>query len=185
MKRKLLTNYLLSGALAISITGCVSSPVDDLTDFMRKTKQDAIGSEPPRPKSDISQSEYVAFKYSATKLRSPFEPPAQFVQRNTNEKIEKTVAPPDLERVKEDLERFQIGELKMVGTMSNTDNIYALIRDSESQVHQISVGAYMGENHGRVVAINELTVEFVELVLENSVRWIQRVGVLKLEEGKR
>ena len=52
---------------------------------------------------------------------------------------------------REYLERYELDTLSMVGTFSNEESYWALVRDPEGVIHRVPVGNYIGKNHGKVV----------------------------------
>ncbi|MFK7955410.1 MAG: pilus assembly protein PilP [Lysobacterales bacterium] len=71
---------------------------------------------------------------------------------------------PDPNRSKEDLERFELDSLEMVGTFLIDDVLYALIEDPDGLLYRVREDNYMGRNHGQVIAVYEDGVELVELL---------------------
>ena len=79
---------------------------------------------------------------------------------------------PDEKRVRQYLEGFNIEVFEMVGTLSNQEGMYALVRGAGG-VHRVRVGDYLGRNHGRIVKINEASVDVVEIVPDGEGGWEQ------------
>ena len=91
---------------------------------------------------------------------------------------------PDFDRPKELLEEFSIDALTMVGTLSRPGNkLFSLIRDNKAGIHRVSIGNYMGRNHGRVVEITDIKIDVVELIPDGEEGWVERPRaiVLKIE----
>lgn len=115
---------------------------------------------------------YEAFTYSAANLRSPFDLPVDLnallaAQRGG------TVAP-DEHRPKEALESFALGTLVMVGTLRRDGRTWALIRDELNNISRVTIGNYMGRNHGRIVGITETQIDLIEIVPTGSGGWMER-----------
>lgn len=145
--------------------------------------QDYVNTVINRPSGDIEPPPefvtYDAFTYSAASLRSPFDLPvdASAAQRNLNNEVK-----PDLTRIPELLESYAIGSLFMVGTIGRGGQLSALVRDETSNVTIVSVGNYMGKNHGRIVEITELQINMVEIVPTGSGGWIERPQTITMLE---
>src|SRR5690606_22237954 len=132
-----LASYVL---LALSISGCgVGGDFDDLRAYMDEVRTRPKGSIEPLPKFQP----YEAFTYSAASLRSPFQPPVK-IDLARQQKGSKDIKP-DEARVKQFLEGFNIEVFEMVGSLSNDEGIFALVRGAGG-VHRVRVGDYLGRN---------------------------------------
>jgi len=115
---------------------------------------------------------YVATVYSSAGQRSPFNPPRQVIA--SNESSGDSVSSPDLARPKEFLERFNIAELSMVGSIEKDGVIWALIRDSAQSVHRVRKGSYIGRNYGLITNVRIDSIDIVETVVNGQGGWIER-----------
>ena len=115
----------------------------DLQRFMDETRARPSGTIEPLPRFEP----YEAFTYSASSLRSPFQPPIK-IDLSQRQKGSQDIKP-DENRVKQFLEGFNIESFEMVGTLSNAAGMQALIQGAGS-VHRVHVGDYLGRNHGRI-----------------------------------
>jgi len=165
--------------LAVVLSGCVQEdPLTDLRDFVDEVESRPSGSIPPPP-------EYEAFEivsYTASGDRSPFEPP-QRAEVETEEAPEpKSNVRPDPDRVPEYLESFRVENLEMVGTLTGLDSndLWALIRDANGEIHRVQVGNYMGRNHGEIISISETQIELIEIVPSGQDNWVERPRVIVL-----
>ena len=68
----------------------------------------------------------------------------------------------------------------MVGTFSKESSKWALIRDPDRVVHRVSVGNYMGKNHGKVGSIKPNEVTLSEFIPDGTGGWIVRDASLAL-----
>lgn len=162
--------WLLLPAL---LAGC--TPPDDmaeLRDFARQQIERPPGDIEPLPRF-VS---YQPFTYGAAALRSPFDAPAEVgsVARADGEEVR-----PDDSRRREALEQFPIGSLGMVGSLGRGDRTWALIRDATGTVHRVTVGNYLGRNHGRVVSVSAFQVDVLEIVPSGD-GWVERPQTLTL-----
>nr|WP_246335817.1 pilus assembly protein PilP [Azomonas macrocytogenes] len=122
---------------------------------------------------------YEAFTYNASGLRSPFLPPEK-AELARKQRGSKEIRPDD-GRVKQFLEGFNIDDFSMVGTLANQVGVYALIRGAGG-VHRVKVGDYLGRNHGRIIAIDGIRVDVVEIVPDGEGGWLERPHTLLLKE---
>lgn len=161
---------------ALLLAGCgFGNDFGDLQAYMDEVRVRPKGSIEPLPKFQA----YEAFTYSASALRSPFQPPSklELVQRQKGSKEIK----PDETRVKQFLEGFNIEAFEMVGTLSNGGGLYALVSGAGG-VHRIKVGDYLGRNDGRIVSIDDAVVEVVEIVPDGDGGWLERPRSITLKE---
>ena len=70
----------------------------------------------------------------------------------------------------------------MVGTMTREGDQVALIKSPDGLISRVNVGNYLGQNHGKVVAIKEDRVELVEIVPDGLGGWLERPASLALVE---
>lgn len=160
---------------ALFLVGCEQSSHQDIINFMEEAKRRPKGQIEPLP----TFSPYQPFAYSAMTLRSPFEKPIPVDE--TAAKGGRTVVP-DLTREKEFLERFNVTALKMVGTIEKSGKLWALIDNGERDVVPVTVGNYLGMNHGKIITTSPSQIEIMEIVGDGSNGWVERPRIIKLEE---
>jgi len=165
----------LVGVLVLA--GCGGGDFADIEAYMAEVDARPRGSIEPLPPFEQVQP----FAYQASAKRQPFEPPVlvREVGRKEGVKVE-----PNLDRVRQYLEQFPIPQLSMVGTLSQQQFLYALVRDPEGGVHKVQVGDYMGTDHGRITAINELEVQLKEIVPDGTGGWVERERTVTLGGGE-
>lgn len=162
---------------AIILGGCDSSSQhQDLHDFMAETKRRPQGQIDPLP----AFRPYRPFAYSAMTMRSPFDRPVSEEEKSSI-KGGRTVEP-DMNREREYLEGFNIAGLKMVGTLTKSGRLWALIDDAQGGVHSVTTGNYMGKNHGKIITADHSQIEVLEIVSDGASGWIERPRIIKLEE---
>lgn len=167
---------MLCGLLLLSLNGCGSgSDFSDLQAYMDEVRARPKGSIEPLPKFQP----YEAFTYNASSLRSPFQPPVK-IDLAIKQKGSKVVKP-DEARVKQFLEGFNIETFEMVGTLSNQEGTFALVRGAGG-VHRVKVGDYLGRNDGKIVSISEGKIDVVEIVPDGEGGWLERPRSLTLKE---
>lgn len=167
---------MLCGLLLLSLNGCGSgSDFSDLQAYMDEVRARPKGSIEPLPKFQP----YEAFTYNASSLRSPFQPPVK-IDLAIKQKGSKVVKP-DETRVKQFLEGFNIETFEMVGTLSNQEGTFALVRGAGG-VHRVKVGDYLGRNDGKIVSISEGKIDVVEIVPDGEGGWLERPRSLTLKE---
>ena len=166
---------LLPIAIAV-LAGC-SSEIDELKSFVR----DADKGLPRRIDPLPAVKPFEPFAYEGFDLPDPFKP-------------RKLAAPkegagggiaPDLNRRKEPLEAFPLEQLKMVGTLSQGKDTYAIVR-ADKTLYRVKKGNYMGQNFGLITDVTEGDIKLKEIVQDSAGDWAERQSVLPLleEAGK-
>ena len=164
------------------LPGCGQPELQDLQSFVAKAK----GSAPQtklEPPPEIKP--YQSFMYTAQSLKDPFVP-ALFAQQPTivvqQPEIIDTGIHPDPNRIREELEKYSLVSLKMMGTLRMQDgNLWALVKAPDGVVHRVKTGNYLGTDHGQIKAITEQRIQLVEIVTEGN-HWIERDAFLSLAE---
>jgi len=164
-------NGVLLAGLCITLAAC-SPGRADLEAYVAEVK---ARPGPPLDPLPVMQ-QFETFEYSAMHLRDPFSSPKQ-AEEATGDGIR-----PDPDRRKEYLESFPLDGLKMVGSLGSGGDLVALLVDPENVVHRITVGNYLGQNEGRVLAVSEARVELQELVSDGAGGWLERQASLALKD---
>ncbi len=117
------------------------------------------------------------FIYSASNERSPFMPPNLLVF--AEQEVDNNGIQPNLDRPKEDLEKYNLADLIYRGIMvdpSGEQN--GLIQRPDGRITSVKVGDHMGENYGRIVEITATHVNLIEIVPDNRSGFIERAAAL-------
>ncbi len=124
---------------------------------------------------------FEPFAYEGFDLPDPFKPRKMAtVDQKKNELIDK-----ELTRRKEPLEAFPLEQLKMVGTLSQGLDVYALVR-ADKTLYRVKKGNYMGQNFGLITDVTEGEIKLKEIVQDSAGDWTERQSTLPLleETGK-
>jgi type IV pilus assembly protein PilP len=134
--------------------GCMSGIDDELLSYVDEIKARPGGRIEALPQI----KPYETFTYAADEVRSPFVP-------------DRPAAPSSMagpkpidDRSKEYLEQFPLDTLAMVGTLDRSGQTFGLVTTKDGMVHRITSGNYVGQNDGRVVAVNNAGIRLEELV---------------------
>ena len=166
-------NLVIAG-LSLILAGCFGGQqgYQDLDAYMAEMRARPTGRIEPLPEF----RPYEAFTYSASNRRSPFEPPLKLAltteTRNNNIR-------PDQGRAKQYLEQFEVDSFSMVGSISNDEGLWGLIR-GEDGVHRVRVGDYLGKNHGRITYIDDEELRLIEIIPAGPAYWVERPRVLRI-----
>lgn len=167
--------WLVTTTLLLGMVGCGSGQHDDLDQFVREAGQGMRGKVEPLPEV----KPYEPFTYAAFELPEPFKP--RKLKASTNIGSGGGLQP-DLNRRKEPLESFELEKLKMVGTLQQNKQIYALIKAPDNSLHRVKVGNYMGVNFGKVTSVSESEVQLTEVIEDSAGEWSEKQGSVTLVE---
>ena len=167
------TGMLLGLLVILSVAGCTASDNQDLAAFMDAERNKPATAIEPLPE----YPPYIAVIYSSAGLRSPFNPP---ISARENEFTGTKTQAPNKTRPREYLERFNVAELRMVGTIEQHGVRWALIADSAGSVHRVKAGNYVGRNYGRISDIRNTGIQLTEVVVDGQGGWIERPRSLNM-----
>ncbi len=184
MKRQATLNWKSGPFLALAVlvlTACEPEK-DNLNRYIDEVKARPSAPIPPIP----TVRTYTPYIYDGLAGRDPF-------RASTSEGSDEGVAgpkgkgpQPDLQRTREYLERFELDTLVMVGTFAKESSNWVLIQDPDGVVHRVSVGNYMGKNHGKILQIQASKVGLSEFISDGAGGWLIRPVELALgEKNKR
>lgn len=159
--------FLLAGVVMLS--ACSSNNNQDILAFMEQVRAESANRIRIEPLP--AYPPYVAVVYQSAGQRSPFASPREVVTSDISGVL---TAAPDLSRPKEFLERFNLAELTMVGSIQHNGVRWGLIRDGDGSVHRVREGNYLGRNYGLVTQVSESSLELVETVVNGQGGWIER-----------
>jgi type IV pilus assembly protein PilP len=161
---------LLSSCLFLF--GCASEENQDVKEWMQEQAKDMRGRVPRLP--EIKPFPPVA--YEAENLLSPFSI-GKIVTIDAT--IDKTA--PDRNRPLQALESFPLEDLKVVGVILSGSKPYALIQTPPpNKPKNVVVGEYIGQNFGKIVAINKDGVTVRETVRDINGVWIEQEKILSV-----
>ena len=175
LKQLNFSGLILLTACSLLLTACEGKQ-DDLDRYIAEVKERPATPIPPIPPVRT----YTPYQYEGLVGRDPFRQSttegAEQVGPSTN-----TQGPrPDLQRTREYLERFELDTLTMVGTFNKESSEWALIKDPDGVVHRVSVGNYMGQNHGKVSSISNDEVQLSEFIADGVGGWLVREASIAL-----
>ena len=178
MNKRPLSLAILLGAVA-ALPGC-SRDISDLQQEINKIKQRPAAAIEPVP--EMKPFEAYTYPETTAGLRSPFED-LRFGRAAEQPRQAQDSGPsPDPSRPREALEEFPLDALRMVGTIQRDGLLWGLIRDPGGLIHRVQPGNYMGQNHGRIVALSDQEVSLVELVPNGQGGWMERQASLAVKE---
>jgi type IV pilus assembly protein PilP len=161
---------LAAGVLAMA-GGC-SDDTDQLRAQIAEIKSRPGGRIEPLPEV----KPYETFAYPAADQRSPFVAGAPTSASGPN------AIRPDANRPREFLEQFSLDTLRMVGTLKLQARLYGLVQTKDGLVHRVLPGSHLGQNDGRITAIEAGQISLIEIVPDGMGGFIERPAALALSD---
>lgn len=158
--------------LGLVLSACGSGTHKDLEQFVKESGQGLRGKVEPLPEV----RPFEAFTYNAFDLSDPFKP------RKIEAKGGGGGLRPDFNRPKEPLEAYSIESLKMVGTLQQAKETFALVKAPDNTLFRVKTGNFLGQNFGQITEITESEVKLKEIVQDTGGDWSERTSSLLLEE---
>ena len=138
--------------------------------LVQKVKIDSLPSFP-------EQDDYL---YQSYGKRNPFEAADSNLEALASEQI--TVDAPNLSRSKEPLELFGLPSLKVVGSLGDTTQLWALIQDPTGAVNKVKVGDKIGKNFGEITEISESELVIIEKISNERGIWFSQSRTIVTEQ---
>ena len=172
-------------SLLLILVGCVSGSFEDLENQVTEIMSTPGGRIEPLP--EIQPYEAYAYQAGNQGSRNPFE---LFYDQSVltgqdedqgiglTEEMKKEIE----NRNREELERFELDSLAMVGTLDYEGGFWAIVLDPERAVHRVKVGNYVGKNIGKIISVTPDKIELREIIQNSQGRWEERQAALSLIE---
>ena len=179
MMRRL--SFICLGLAGTVLVGCGQSH-GDLRQWMNNERQNAkphvTPIDPPKP--------YVPLNYTRGGMLDPFDDKGLMRAIGAGGSVgDKATIPTEvlfhMERRKEPLEAYPLDVMKMVGVLDRKGEQVALVT-VDKLLYQIRLGAYLGQNFGKVTRITEDSVVLQEWATDATGEWIERESTLELQE---
>lgn len=169
---------LLPLLLLVGLQACTGN-MDEIKRYVSEVKQRPADPVDPIP----PVATYTPVDYLGEGQRNPFAEVIMAPEEVTGGPVVGTTGPqPDLERPREFLEQFSLDTLKMVGTFSRDNEQWALVQDPDLVIHRVSVGGFLGQNRGKIIAIYQDHIELSELIPNGTQGWLVREASIALDE---
>lgn len=168
-------HLLIVPALAL-LGACSDSGVGDLHQFVSDAKQREGRVEPLPEFSPVE-----TYAYSAFSLRDPFGSWSEDTKLATQARSSNGISP-DVSRRKEVLETYPLDTLRMLGTLKFQEATWGLVKAPDGIVHRIRTGNHLGQNYGKVKAIQAQRLTLTEIVPDGLGGWEEREAYLAMNE---
>ena len=158
----------------VLMAGCADEQ-EDIQKWMREKSAGMRGAVKPLPEVKI----FPVVDYVAVSELEPFNAariePAKPEKRLVNDPRL------DPDRQREPLEAYPLETLKMVGILGKGKSVNALIQ-ADKALYQVRVGNFIGRNYGKVIAINQDSLELQELIEDLNEGWVEKITTVQLQE---
>ncbi len=171
----------LVAALAVgaaSLAGCGGEEHADLRQELALLTKDVRGRVDPLPQV----KPYEPVPYQSEGLVDPFRPERIEVAKGGPPVLKGRA--PDTNRPKEPLEAFPLESIQMLGTITQNQETFALVK-AGANLYRVRRGNYMGQNFGVITGIDDGQIALKEIVQDGTGEWIERVSSLQLVEARR
>lgn len=161
----------------LSVAGCTEG-TSDLEAWVAEVKSRPQKGVEPLPEV----IPYKTFTYDSADRRDPFDD--GIFRPKIGKKTPKHFSSisPDTRRVPEYLESFPLDTLRMVGTMQQNKQTWALIKTPDNTIQRVLDGNYLGQNNGKIISIKDDRVELAEIVPDDFGGWKERTTSIAMSE---
>ena len=164
---------------ALLLAACGGDEHGDLKQELNQLTKDVRGRVDPLPQV----RPYEPVPYASEGQIDPFRPERIEVAKAAGVPSLKGRAP-DTSRPKEPLEGFALESIQMLGTITQNQETFALVK-AGSNLYRVRKGNYMGQNFGVITTIDDNQIALKEIVQDGAGEWVERLGTLQLVEGRR
>ena len=169
---------LAASALLGLLSGCASDDMWDLEQYVA-----GILDRPGQRPAELPVVEpYVAYNYQSAELIDPFEPLFVEPPEAPDEQVAGSGITPDFNRNREELESHPLDALRMMGTLTQDEQTWGIVRSPDGVIHRIQTGNYLGRNHGKILNIGEEGIDLMEIVPDGGGGWMEREAAIALNE---
>ena len=172
--------FFAAVAASALIAGCGNEEFGDLKEELKDLTKDMRGKVAPLP----VVKPYEPVPYEAEALADPFGPTKIEIATRASGAAGNSKLKPDENRPKEPLEAFPLESLRMVGTLTQNKETFALVR-ADASLYRVKKGNYLGQNFGLITAINDGEIKMRELVQDGAGDWAERETSLQMQESGR
>ena len=160
----------------LALVSCSGEQHSDLRQFVKDSDNMPRGRIQPLPEV----KPYEPFEYAAFDLTDPFVPRKITAGKSVGKRPDDPRLDPN--RRKGPLEAFPLENLKMVGTLQQKREHFALIVTPDKNLYRVKSGDFMGQNFGRIVEITETSIKIKELVQDSGNDWKEEDRTMLLLE---
>lgn len=170
---------LAAWVACLLLGGCGAPDPEPLQDWMTQRRAQARVETP-------AVAEAQAFRpqpYREDAGPDPFSSQrlTQALRRDAAQDANSVLVRPEQARARQPLEAFPLDAMTLVGSLVRQGQPVALVR-IDQRVYPVHLGAYLGQNYGKVVRITEQQLVLREIVQDATGLWSERAASLQLQE---
>ncbi|MEN8213246.1 MAG: pilus assembly protein PilP [Pseudomonadota bacterium] len=170
-----MVKFLSIISLTLLLSGCFVQGTDDLREFVAEAK--AKEGAPVEPLPMMAVVETYAYTAAERGIRSPF---LSVVAEQRPSGADSGVRP-DYSRPREELEKYPLDSLRMVGILAQDDVTYGLVQSKKDRmVYRVRQGNYMGMNDGRISGVFQDRIELIEIIHGSQGGYVERRASISL-----
>src|SRR6266853_2036509 len=162
---------------AAALGACGGEEHGDLKQELAQLTKDVRGRVEPLPQV----RPYEPVPYTAESQIDPFRPERIDVAK-AGVAVSTSKLAPDPNRPKEPLESFPLESIQMLGTITQSQETFALVKAGPN-LYRVRKGNYMGQNFGVITGIDDGSIKLKELVQDSTGEWVERASALQLVEA--
>ncbi len=170
--------YALASCFILLLSGGCSQGTADLEAWVAEVKSRPQKGVEPLPEV----IPYKTFIYNNADKHDPFDSSIFRPKIGQSKPKHFSSITPDSNRVPEYLESFPLDTLRMVGTMQQDNQTWALIKTPDNTIQRVLAGNYLGQNNGKIISVTEDEVELAEIVPDEFGGWRERSSSIALSE---
>lgn len=167
---------LLAALASLLLSGCGGSGMQDLQQYVEQVKARSAGQIESLPEVKSVET----FIYVEGERRDPFSLSGE--ERQEDAPALSGGISPNHNRRKEELERYPLTSLKMVGLLEQNEEFWGLVVADDGTIHRVHSGNYLGQDHGQILRVTESRIELVEIVADGLGNYRERSAFLALSE---
>lgn len=171
-------SWPLIATSVLLLAACGGEEHSDIKEWMKESTKDMRGHVPPLPEV----KPFPVVSYDAGDLVDPFQPS----KIESDKKAGGGGLKPDMDRRKEELEKYPLSSIAFVGLLRNDKMMYAVLV-ADKRIYRVKIGNYMGQNYGMVTDIQaspgleDGKLVLKELVQDPSGDWVERETVIDMQ----
>lgn len=168
--------------ICLLVGGCVAPDPKPLQDWITQQRAQARVEAPAVAEAQVFRPE----PYRDDAGPDPFNNQrlTQALRRDAAQDAHSALVRPEQARSRQPLEAFPLDTMTLVGSLVRQGQPVALVR-IDQRVHPVHLGAYLGQNYGKVVRITEQQLVLREIVQDATGLWTERAASLQLQERPR
>ena len=170
---------ILTIVAVASLAACGGEEHGDLRKELDQLTKDVRGRVDPLPQV----RPYEPVPYTSEAQIDPFRPERIDVAKAGVATIAGKFTP-DINRPKEPLEAFPLESIQMLGTITQNQQTFALVK-AGTNLYRVKKGNYIGQNFGVITGVDDVQIELKELVQDAGGEWVERATALQLVEARR